>query len=364
MPFPVSRQPPRAVSTSLVVGTPASATGAAMLATAGAFVHGRATAHVFSSALQYAHTGLAQTFLVYQRRLGVQALRVVTELHRGTNATSQATVEVESALLAGIGTVAWHAGPGGDLNGGMDGARSLPAPSSILPDYPRHEGFLDVSDLAVGLPSVIVLNADEVGITAPNGIRRLSVYEVPLPVLDPTGAPTTEPGVDAAWTQGGNAIIDGDATSPRGVGRILQVLERGRTHCPLHWQVARNTGAPWTHGSASLASLGLPAVRIRPRAYNGTTGDCRVRFGVVYKYADTAGGTPIVRCTATSVTTGTVETLDLPLSDTAGDWYYDEINGDLPCDGTEQRVALSFSARTNASDTVQIASLVLLGRTV
>lgn len=367
MGVPVSRQPPRAVSTSLVVGAPASASPVAALSNAAAFVHGRATTLVSASQFLRAHSGTAQTFVVYQRRLGVQALRVVSELYQGTGLTDRQTVEVLDTILAGVGTLPtppWHKGPGDlPLDGKMDGATAIPAPSSVLPDYPRHEGFLDVSDLTVGLPVVLVVEVKSAsGVT--NGMRGLSIAEVPLPALDPVSSPAYEPGVDAAWTQGGNLIVDGSAGSPRGVGRIIQQLERGRTHCPLHWQAARHSGLPWTRTGASFAALGLETVRIRPRAYEGPSGDCRVRLGVVYRYTDSAGGTPTLRLTATSVTTGTVETTDLPVSDTGGDWYYDEINGVLPCDGSDQRVELAFTAKTNASDTLEVATLALLGRTV
>lgn len=350
MPTPVPALPPYAALQSLVVGASAGATRAMVVANATAFLRGRVTHPV-------AHLSnvVGEGYFAYKRRAGVESLRVLAELRQGVSTDSTGTIEVELAPAFGSGTLAWHVGAGGvELNGGMDGTVNLPAPSARLRDYQQFEGYLDVRGLPVG--TVVVLKVTCVG-----GLHALYVDEVPLPVLDPVGAPTTEPGVDAAWTQAGNAIVDGSSGSPRGVGRLLAELTACRGGCPRHWQtswsLSRNSTSLGPLNS-SVASSVDPVHRLRARRVREAGSPNVVTFGAVYRFDPTYSGLLLARLRfdATGLGGGSSTYGEIPLLDTGGAWAHHAQQAQLPTDGTNQELELTFAACTSNTDGVSTTS--------
>jgi hypothetical protein len=359
--------PPQARASSLAVGAPASATGAAVLAGSAAYLSGRVTHPLCACSDLPAHGGGADLFVAYRRRPGIEALRVVVEMARGAAATSRSTAEL--ALHAGSGSVAWHQGAGSPLHGGLDGAAELPAPSTRLADYPRFVGWLDVAALPTSETVILRVTSAQVGATGGNGAGSLSLLEVPVPSLDPAGAPTAEPGVDAGWAQSGNAIVDGSAGSPRGAGRLLRALDLARTACPRHWQITAPTSDPMIRDDLAMGPLSassatfddlVPPFRVRARRLRSPSVSNAVRFGAVYRYAPTYSGLADARIRMAATTIGlggaTLAQADIPLSDTGSTWTHASVAASWPCDGTGQQVELSFGAQTANTDGVSTTS--------
>lgn len=365
MGVPVPAAPPQGSLAALRVGAPAGATQAALLGSASAFLVGRATQPVCSHGALAAHASAADVYVAYRRRPCVETLRVVAELHPGTATTSRATVAV--SLAWGSGSIAWHLGAGTiDLDGGMDGSSPLPAPVGPLADYPTFEGLLDVSQLSVGTVSVLKVTAGDYSASGGRGLVGLCASEVPVPLLLPVDDPTNESGVDAAWTQSGNAIVDGSVSSPRGVGRILRELARARTVCPWHVQIATPTSAPFTRNSTSLGLISVPsphsstlkAWRLRARRNRTTSVNNRVRFGAVYRYTPTYAGVANSYFTLDAQSVGGIGlvTTTLAMSATAGAWAHASTTGTIPTDGTNGECELVFQARTENTDGVTTTS--------
>lgn len=366
MPSPTPALPPYAAVASLLVGAPAGATRAMTLANATAFLRGRVTHPVIHAPALFASAG--DVYFAYCRRPGVESLRVQTETRAGGSVDSTATIS-EPVVAFGSGSVAWHVGAGSvPLDGGMDGATLLPATSVTLLDYPVFEGFLDVRGLPVG--STVVLKVTSTGA----GIQSLFVDEVPVPIFDPVSAPTTEPGVDAAWTQAGNTIVDGSSGSPRGVGRLFAELDAARGAGPRHWQVARPTGGPFSRNSTSFGPLALGGgahsdefvFYARARRLRETSSPNTLLFGAVYRYSPTYAGltNSYLRMDAVGVT-GSSTFGQIALTNTSGAWVHGTATAQWPCDGTAQELAVTFGARTEntgggtTSDLLEVALLYL-----
>lgn len=179
--------------------------------------------------------------------------------------------------------------------------------------------------------------------------------------------------VDSADTYGaltgpenpGNPIVAGTTTTP-GYERIAKTIEGGircgRTLLSAVWptdtSIAPGTSsATFTAFTRMLESGTTPwAWRVRPRVVYAPNSSTGTPHRVRYLYQNTGGGTGSVKCTATSVGAGSVQTATTS-SLTSGSWAWSDWESlDVPTDGTDRVVTLTFTGKTTAG-ALYIASI-------
>jgi hypothetical protein len=228
--------------------------------------------------------GLAHTIRVpYARSSGARVLRVTVELHTSDEIADSQTVT--TTLPTG----------GSWLDaGGLDGSITLYNPPRGRTAPREYVGFADVTGVTVG-----DLTTDVVIACTPSakgaGVRRVSIVEVPLAGL---GINASEPGWDAAATRAGRLVVDGGASSPRGMQRLFHLLDQGRSNWRKHFalidiETADTTGfgttPHWSRAASTSGVIdwGLGSGAADPtwylharRLYSGatTTYDFRVRY--------------------------------------------------------------------------------------
>lgn len=232
MSTPVPQSPTTFAFAGVRVAQPVVSGGLARLSDELAFLLGH-NVHVAGEAVVHDRPagrtpmkGLAHTVWVpYARSPGAKTIRVTCELHPGSE--DDGTQTLTGILPTGA---AWLSGGAGGLDGSVtfrNPALGLSAPQEIV-------GYADVSALdptdltfAVGMAS------------SPNskgyGIRRLHVAEVPVASLPISAAGM---GWDAAATRPGRLVIDGGASSPRGMQRLYHLLDQARSNVRQHLVIA------------------------------------------------------------------------------------------------------------------------------
>lgn len=367
MPRPIEPLPPPGALASWAVGQQVSGGLFEGIAEALAFLCGRNLPQILS-ATDLAPLDTQDVYVIYQRTPACRALAIAIEL-QGDAAGGRSTVNI--TLDTGSGSIAWYPTLGtSESNGQLDGSSELPATNTVQRDYPIFEGILDVSNLTVGAVSVLRFSSGDVSSSGGQGIFSLSIWEVPLAACDPVASPSGEIGVDPGWLVGGNGIVAGSETSPRGIGRIMREADRAREEVPRHWQVLTPEGAAWEQAISGTGALdwgsrftGLDHVwRIRARKLYTDAGN-RVRF--LARYAWNGSGSGVIRCIASSLNTGgaTSTSAEIPLQNTGGSAVYriDYVELELPVDGTAQELELTFECE--ADDAVcSVTNLVLIER--
>lgn len=191
----------------------------------GACVHhvGGGTIPQRGSAPRVQLEGLAYSIPVaYTRSAGAQALRVAVDLWPSDELGDSQTVTV--TLPTGA---AWI------VAGGLDGSVTHYNPGEGRTATRELVGWADVSGVTVG-DLTTWLSVATSPTSKGGGIKRVAVTEVPLASFDVLAA---EPGWDAAATRPGRPVIDGGASSPRGVDRLWHLLDLGRKHSRRHFQL-------------------------------------------------------------------------------------------------------------------------------
>lgn len=365
MPRPIEALPPPGVLASWVVGQQASGALFEGIAEALAFLCGRNLPQILSSTDLYP-LDTQDVYVLYQRTPACRALAIAVEL-QGDDTGGRSTVAI--TLDTGSGSIAWYPTLGtSESNGQLDGTSELPATSTVQRDYPIFEGILDVSALEVGAVSVLRFSSGNVSSSGGQGIFSLSIWEVPIAACDPVASPSEEIGIDPAWLVGGNAIVDGSTASPRGIGRILREMDRARGEVPRQWQICTPEGQPWTKAATTTGALdwgprftSLDHVfRIRARKLYPGQGN-RVRFYARYAW-NGAAGSSYLRCIASTANLGgaTTTNADILLENSGGasTFIVDSVAFELPLDGDDQEVELSFEADPGASVGLDVTNLV------
>jgi hypothetical protein len=309
--------------------------------------------------------GLDYTLHVpWTRSPGVQVIRVAVELHASVELADSQTVTV--TLPSGA---AWLDA------GGLDGSVTHYNPP-VGTTRPREiVGWMDVSGVSESLTTVVSVAVTTSAKGA--GVYRVTVHEVPLSTLRVV---STEPGWDAAATRAGRPVIDGGASSPRGVQRWWHLLDSGRAQYRQHLclssvESADGTGAAntphWNREDSSLGVIdwlttaGDPCWYLQVRdLYDGATSATWVAR-VRYRTSDATSCEVRVYLQGGAITSGawvgagSETTSTLTLTGTSGSWSWSTgATISLPVDGTDGLVRVRFAAK--GPGTGQLLSLACL----
>jgi len=329
------------------------------------FVHPRGAGRTTLEGLAYS------VHVPYSRSAGAQVVRVAVELHTSDEIADSQTVTAK--LPSGA---AWIDA------GGLDGSRALYNPPRGRTAPTEYVGWLDISGCTVGaLADVLTLACTPT--TKGAGVRRVSVVEVPLGSL---AIDATEPGWDAAAARPGRLVIDGGASSPRGVQRLFHCLDNARANwrkhlligdiessntagygSTPHWsRMANSSGAiDWLLGSGAAD----PRWYLQTRRLYGAAGSATPtswRWRVRYRTSNstdcnidliTRGGSIASRAFVGAAAGETTQSLLLP--GTSGAWAWASTDVTLPGDGTDGLVRVRFEAA--GPGTGQLLSLACLG---
>lgn len=369
MPRPIEPLPPPGALASWAVGQQVSGGLFEGIAEALAFLCGRNLPQILS-ATDLAPLDTQDVYVIYQRTPACRALAIAIEL-QGDAAGGRSTVNI--TLDTGSGSIAWYPTLGtSESNGQLDGSSELPATNTVQRDYPIFEGILDVSNLTVGAVSVLRFSSGDVSSSGGQGIFSLSIWEVPLAACDPVASPSGEIGVDPGWLVGGNGIVAGDETSPRGIGRIMREADRARGEVPRHWQICTPEGAAWTQSASGTGAFSWGSRftsldhiwRIRARKLYASAGN-RVRFLARYAWDGTSAAVIRVIADTTNLGGATTTTAEIELAATGGSAVYEiaSVELELPVDGDDQEVEISFEADAGDDD-INITTLALVEREV
>lgn len=206
--------------------------------------------------------GLAYSVPVaYTRSSGAQAIRIAVDLHPSDELGDSQTV-----------TVTLPTGGAWIVAGGLDGSVTHYNPGEGRTATRELVGWADVSGVAVG-DLTTWLSVASTPTSKGAGVRRVAVTEVPLVSFDVLAA---EPGWDAAATRPGRPVIDGGASSPRGVDRLWHLLDLARKHSRRHWQLCGVESADtsvfghtphWSREDASAGKIDFLAGTYQPSWY-------------------------------------------------------------------------------------------------
>lgn len=290
--------------------------------------------------------GLAYSVPVaYTRSAGAQAIRIGVDLW-----PSDALGDSQFV------TVTLPTGATWIVAGGLDGTVTHFNPGEGRTATRELVGFADVSGVTVG-DLTTWLSVATTPTSKGGGIRRVAVTEVPLASFAILAA---EPGLDAAATRPGRPVIDGGASSPRGMERVWHLLDHGRKHSRRHWQLcgveSANTAGfgstpHWSHEVASsgkidwLSGSNDPGWYLQGRDLYGaatTPYKLRVRYrtsdATACQLAVTLEDGSIVSDAWSASSAASPQTLALP--GTSGAWAWASGDVTAPC-GTLTRVTLA-----------------------
>ena len=185
--------------------------------------------------------------VAYTRSAGAQVIRIGVDLWPSDELGDSQFVTV--TLPTGA---AWI------VAGGLDGTVRHYNPGEGRTATRELVGYADVTGVTVG-DLTTWLSAATSPTSKAGGIRRVAVTEVPMASFDVLAA---EPGWDAAATRPGRYVVDGGASSPRGMERVWHLLDLARSDYRRHWQLcgvesADTSGFGTTpHWSREVASSG------------------------------------------------------------------------------------------------------------
>ena len=249
--------------------------------------------------------GLAYSVPIpYARSPGARVLRVGVELWPSDELGDSQTIDV--TLPSGA---AWLDA------GGLDGTVDHYNPPAGRTQPRELVGWIDVTGVTVGSLATW-LAVSGVPTSKGEGVRRVTVCEVPLAAIDLTAS---EPGWDQAATRPGRLVIDGGASSPRGVQRLFYLSYLARSKWKKHFYVGgiestdTSTSASitphWHRATASLGPLDFlcgadPAFYLVPRNLHQdgaatlwkllvryrTSGSTATDLGIVFDVGSVAGG--------------------------------------------------------------------------
>lgn len=375
MATPVSQAPSAFALAGVRTSQPVASAGLARLAEEIAFLTGHnlhKCGEVFLPLRPVARSqleGLDHTVHVpWSRSPGTQLVRVALELHPSTEVDNSQTVT--ATLPTGA---SWLDAAG------LDGSRDFYNPPTGRTAPREVVGWVDVSGVtAGGLTDVFTFDCAPT--TKGAGVKRVSVHEAPLAALAIDAA---EPGWDAAACRAGRLVIDGGASSPRGMQRLFRCLREARAGFRQHFLLSGLESADtaiygstphWSRESSTsgvldwLASAGssdpvwylAPRImyastdvstwyeRVRYRTSNGTA--CELKITV--EPGDVTAGAWASAAAPTSTA--------LALPGTSGAWAWASQAFTLPSDGP--LVKLTIEAKgPGAGQLLSVACVSLTG---
>ena len=278
----------------------------------------------------------------YCRTPGARVVLVEVWLF-GTTTAARGTVSV----AVSAGSLSW-------INqGGLDGSTVLYAPNVDAPtsaDGPIR-ALLDVTAVTVG--TIVDLTFTVTNTAAMPGMRHLTLTEIPLPAVDPVGSPSTEVGFDGTWPGPRNRIVDGTASTSRGIARLAAEMLRARR---IRRQVIQITThddiqALWNTNSGSLVNVHGTDItfRVRAQRYYATSSPEPCTFRGIYRTTD---GTTTGELRITDGTNTTTLTLPASTSRTAVSDAFS-----LRTDGTLQEADLTVTHRVTPGSTGQLYTI-------
>lgn len=368
MPVPVNARPSPSTLLSCRAGAPCSSAHGRRRAQTLNFLRAYALPHLAEARFNpYSVATSSRVYALYRRTPGVQVVQLTIALHATQDGGSakSAVLEVEAGTnLSGLSPVAFLS-----QNASFGGVESVFLPSRKARLRDELVGFVDVSgfDPADLIAFRITYTPSATG--EMNGIARVSLSEVPLATVDPTSAPTTEPGVNEAEPDVRNRIHQGTTTSRTGLLRLFAQLDLARSAVRGHLQIIAPHDHPISRDSLSLGPLDWGGAigtswdarfRLRARRLYAAGTPQRCTLAAIYSYSATYPSglaNAFIRATATTIGLGgaTASTADLPLAHTGASYAIGTTTFDVPTDGTDQRVELSFAARTESTDGFSIA---------
>ena len=354
---PVQQAPTLSAIQNLIVGNAVSASHGLRWVNELSFLEAACLPVVTSQRFKVPTGASASVKIPYARSVGAMALMVHVELHQATASPVGActiTVTDSSAKLAWI------------VANALDGSGTIRVMHGTRLDYGYTRAWADVSAMTVG--STVDIEFAWANTSNTQGIYSITLAEVPLSVVDPTSAPTTEPSAEAAWpTAGGslNLLIDGTTTYRRGFARLFSQIDSARTLVRRHYACIstwENTTDAWQVTSAAVVAIPMgmgtnPTFRIRPRCLYGTASGantCTLRV----RYRTSGANTGTLRCAVTPVG-GAAANTNLALAASAGAWTSATIAITLPSSGTSGEVDIQYLASTTAG-TLYVSSLSII----
>lgn len=293
-----------------------------------------------------------KTYVPYTRSAGAQVIRVGVEIHSSNEVGDSQTITV--TLPTGA---VWidHAG--------LDGSRTFYNPPAGRTSPREIVGWADVSGVTAALTDLVTVSTTPSAKGA--GIRRATVHESPLSSL---AVSSSEPGWDAAAARSSRPIIDGGASSPRGVQRLAHCLDAARASWRQHFTLsgvesADTTGTGSTpHWSREASTEGeidwlIPGLVTDPTWYlqlrDLYAGAASVwALGVRYRTSDATACELKLYHQGGAITSsawvgaGAEGSTALTLPGTSGAWAWaTAVALSLPVDGTDGLVRLRFRAK-------------------
>jgi len=275
---------------------------------------------------------------------------------------------ISSATIDG-GAATW-------INGTSNALQNIDTPCSATNERLRKSqaGYLSLSGLST--TSVHTALFTMTCTNAQQGLASLSMTECPYAAIDPSGNPTTEPGINEAWPDARNRIFAGSSSTGAGTQRLIEEARLARIRHRRHWQIAthESSGYTWLRaaGSPGFGALNWqggtgtaydPTFYMRAARRSAVVGNY-YKFYARYKWGGVAGSA-LIRITCETSENNwsniiTTTNAQVNLVNTAGGWTVGSSSAFyIPLDGAGQRVRLSFGAISDGSD-LEITNLALI----
>lgn len=320
--------------------------------------------------------------LLYQRTPGVMALRVCVKLHHGDTGSSSGG-HVRIAVGTDPNALTTLPDPSPTPIAAFIGVEPpvftsssfLSLPNERLREHEEHIAFIDVSEFDPASVYVIRLRYTSDG-TATDGPWSFSLHEVALATVDPVADPTAEPGFNEAEPDSRNRLRQG-VSGVNGVLRLWSELDVARSQVRRHIAVSRSG----TRADASYGALvwGAELVVSDPvflararRLYDPAVAGNSAKLWVLYAFNATYAGLSDAKIKITFDTTAvggaTTASYEFQLTDTGSNLAVGSVDVTLPCDGTDQLVEFTISAKTQSDnggggtsvDTLTVLALALI----
>lgn len=301
----------------------------------------------------------------YKRTPGARAVAVFVELLDTTAAGLECSVV---ATVVGVGTSYLPTGSG-ELRASP--ATVLNAQPGTFTDRRVHMDVIDVSGLTVGALNWIKVTWTDGPTTGTRGLARLHAFEVPRRDL---AVDSSDAGVDGGWPFTGNPLYDGNGTTDLdGFKRFAAEIARSRNAVKRHLQActSENIGSlAYPQAWVEPVSVGVwaafkfnksaqPGVWLRARRLYETTTANPYKFVCRYSTQSGTKGAQL-RVTATSRITGSVATATLTLAPSLGFSASGEATLNVPCDGTDQDVRLTWDYQTDAGVDLYVSHIGII----
>ncbi len=298
-----------------------------------------------------AHTvSPASISFIWTRNPGVDALAIAVE---PWVATVGARFTASLAISAGSIAFIYPLEPtiASPLNGAV-GAFSPPV--DVLGQAQVLAETIDVSLLTVGTTYTFTLTITTTA-GSPQGLRRISVAEVPIGNTGVLAAPSTEIGVAAGWAYSGHSIDSDTLTSATGFARLEREIERARISNKRQWNLAwwENTTGAISRTNVNFGTFTYPTLtaspnfKMRVKRYFETS--VPSPHEAAWRYWVTGGGTASLRLkidgNVVQTWTGLVSAVPALTSFS---------NFDIPCSTTNQYVRWSLEGKST-SGTVYVS---------